>query len=143
MDSLPPGPPHRRRNSQGLYSASGNKVLWFINLFLRTRKKTFSWFKKGFFVQKVPSPFRSGRTRKKTFPFKKTFFVQNGHFCSKWVIFAHFRPIFGHFGSILGSKKFFAFKRFFWFKKLFRSNRAGLAKKPFERKNSFERKKLF
>ena len=65
-------------------------------------------------------------------PFRsKNFFRSKWSFCSKWVIFAHFRFIFGHFGSILGSKKFFAFKRFFLVQKVFSFKSGRTRKKTF------------
>ena len=66
--------------------------------------------RKVFPVQKVRSPFRSGRTRKRILPFKRILFVQNNSF---------------------------PFKEFFLVQRVFRPKPAGFAKEPFRSKRTF------
>ena len=75
------------------HSEFGNKVFRSL-IHFSGLAKTFPWFK-NVFVQKVLSPSRSGRTRKKPSRWKNIF-VQIGCFCSKWVI-CSFQLILGHF----------------------------------------------
>ena len=128
-----------------IYSEFGNKVRTFINLFPRTRKKAFSWFKSNCFVQKVRSPFRSGRTRKK--PFRSKSINVQMVILLKISYFARFRLILGHFGSFLGSEMFSSSKGFL-VRKAFSLVSGRIRKKTIRtekllRKKSFLRKKTF
>ena len=59
------------------------------------------------------------------------------------VIFAHFRLILDHFGSILGSEMFFRFKKFFLVQNVFSFKSGRSRKKQFEWKKQFWMENVF
>ncbi len=97
---------------------------------------------KHFFVQKVLSPFRSGRTRKRTFPFKKLFsfkiviLLEMGHFSS-------FSAHFWLFWLNLGLKTIFSVQTISFGSNNFSFRSGRTRKKLFERKIVLNEKSFF
>ena len=117
-----------RRSFCIVYSEYGNEMFSFIQKVSPDSQKVFFGSIKILLVQKVFSPFKSGRTRKKPSGSKNlfgskwskfTFWARNGTF---WYI----SLIFVYFGSKSGPKRFPWFKMFSG-SKCFHSKPAGLA----------------